>query len=146
MAISALCFTSWINPPLALLAGLMLSLMLGNPYSTKVQQASRYLLQLSVVGLGFGVNLVSALAGGAPRLELIIGSAVFTIILGLLIGRLFSINGKIVLLLSSGTAICGGSAIAAVSPIIEAKEHQISVSIGTVFILNSIALFVFPFI
>lgn len=146
LAISILCFTPWINPPIALLAGVVLSLLMGNPYSTKVQNVSKYLLQFSVVGLGFGVNLTSALAGGAPKLELIIGSAVFTILLGLLIGKLFAIDKKIVLLLSSGTAICGGSAIAAVSPVIEAKEHQISVSIGTVFILNSIALLVFPYI
>ena len=146
VAISVLCFTPWINPPIALLAGVVLSLLMGNPYSSKVQSISKYLLQLSVVGLGFGINLTSALAGGAPRLELIIGSALFTILLGLLIGRFLSIDKKIVLLLSSGTAICGGSAIAAVSPVIRAKEHQISVSIGTVFILNSIALFIFPFI
>ena len=146
VVIAVLCFTSWVNPPIALLAGVVLALVMGNPYTSQVQNISKYLLQISVVGLGFGVNLTSALAGGAPRLELIIGSAVLTIFLGLLIGKLFSLDKKIVLLLSSGTAICGGSAIAAVSPVIEAKEHQISVSIGTVFILNSIALFIFPFI
>ncbi|PCH91427.1 MAG: putative sulfate exporter family transporter [Bacteroidetes bacterium] len=146
VSISLLCFTPWVNPPIALFAGVVLSLVIGNPYSSQVQNVSKYLLQLAVVGLGFGVNLTSALAGGAPRLEFIIGSAVLTILLGLLVGKLLGIDKKIVLLLSSGTAICGGSAIAAVSPVIEAKEHHISVALGTVFVLNAIALFIFPFI
>lgn len=102
------------------------------------------LLQVSVVGLGFGMNLYSAMKAGSQGVLFTVVSIITTLALGLLLGRLFKTDEKTSYLVAAGTAICGGSAIAAVSPVIQAKEEQISVSLGIVFILNAIALFIFP--
>ncbi len=139
----ALCLTPWVSPAIALLMGLIVAQTIGQPFSQLNSKATGLLLKISVVGLGFGMNMFSALEAGKEGFIFTVFSIFATIGLGLLIGKLLGINDKIVKLISSGTAICGGSAIAAVSPIIRADEKQISVSLGIVFILNSVALFVF---
>jgi uncharacterized integral membrane protein (TIGR00698 family) len=135
-----------ISPPLALLAGLFYGFSFAMPYPKQTRTASRWLLQASVVGLGFGMNLHQVVrAGGSGFVYTATGIAT-TMLLGLLIGRLIVVDRKVSFLINVGTAICGGSAIAAVSPIIHADDEEIAVSLGTVFVLNSIALLIFPFI
>ena len=109
------------------------------------KKTSKYLLQYSVVGLGFGMNLHSALASGKEGMEFTVISVIGTLVIGWFIGRkLFKIDRNTAYLISSGTAICGGSAIAAVGPVLKAKDSEMSVALGTIFILNAIALFIFP--
>lgn len=140
------CLTPYVSPPIALALGLMLAFTLGNPFPAATKKATKYLLQASVVLLGFGMNLTSVIKAGRDGVLFTLATIFGTLVLGFLIGKLFNINSKISALISSGTAICGGSAIAAVAPAIDADADEISVSLGTVFILNSIALFVFPLI
>jgi uncharacterized integral membrane protein (TIGR00698 family) len=109
-------------------------------------KATHILLQISVVGLGFGMNINSAMKAGKEGIVFTVLSILGTIIIGVLLGKVLKIEKKISFLISTGTAICGGSAIAAISPVIKADEKQISVALGTIFILNSVALIVFPFI
>jgi uncharacterized integral membrane protein (TIGR00698 family) len=135
-----------ISPPVALVAGLIYGFSFTMPYPRQTRTASRWLLQASVVGLGFGMNLHQVVrAGGSGFVYTATGIAT-TMLLGLFIGRLIVVDRKVSFLINVGTAICGGSAIAAVSPIIHADDEEIAVSLGTVFVLNSIALLVFPFI
>ena len=141
-----LCITPWITPPVALLMGLIVAQFIGHPFLHLNQKATHLLLQISVVGLGFGMNVHSALKAGKQGLLFTIISISGTLTLGWLLGKIFKIDKKTSLLVSSGTAICGGSAIAAISPVIQSEEKQISVALGTVFILNSVALFIFPVI
>jgi len=138
------CLTPFIDPPLALLLGFVLSLTIGNPYIHLNHKETNLLLKTSVVGLGFGMNLNHAIEAGKQGLIFTFFSITLTLLSGWLIGRWFKIDRKTSFLISSGTAICGGSAIAAVSPIVQADEKQMSVALGTIFILNSIALLVFP--
>src|SRR5690606_24482214 len=109
-------------------------------------KATQYLLQISVVGLGFGMQLESAVNAGKEGFLFTVISIIGTLVAGAVLGKIFRIDKVISYLVSSGTAICGGSAIAAVSPIIKADEKQISVALGIVFILNALALFIFPYI
>jgi uncharacterized integral membrane protein (TIGR00698 family) len=133
-----------ISPPLALVVGLIYGFSFAMPYPKQTRTASRWLLQASVVGLGFGMNLHQVVrAGGSGFVYTATGIAT-TMLLGLLIGRLIAVDRKVSFLINVGTAICGGSAIAAVSPIIHADDEEIAVSLGTVFVLNSIALLIFP--
>jgi uncharacterized integral membrane protein (TIGR00698 family) len=141
-----LCLTPWISPPMALCMGLIVAQFIGHPFLHLNQKATTLLLQVSVVGLGFGMNIRSALQAGREGIVFTIISIVGTLLLGTVLGRLFRTDKKTSHLISSGTAICGGSAIAAISPVIGAQEKQISVALGTIFILNSVALFIFPFI
>ena len=141
-----LCLTPWITPPIALFMGLVVAQFIGHPFLDLNQKATSLLLQVSVVGLGFGMNVNSALKAGKQGVVFTIVSIFGTLILGTILGKLFKIEKKTSHLVSCGTAICGGSAIAAISPVITAEEKQISVALGTVFILNSVALFVFPMI
>jgi len=138
------CLSPLISPSIALLMGLIIAQFVGHPYLRLNHRATHILLKISVVGLGFGMNINSALTAGKEGFIFTIASIVITLILGIFIGKLLKINRKISYLISAGTAICGGSAIAAISPVIKAKENQISIAIGSIFILNSIALFVFP--
>jgi len=144
VALLGLCLTSWISPPLALFIGLIAAQTIGHPFVHLNQKATSILLQFSVVGLGFGMNIFSAIEVGREGFIFTICSIFGTLTLGLLLGRFLKIEHKTSFLISAGTAICGGSAIAALSPVMQAKEKQISVALGTVFILNSVALFVFP--
>ena len=134
----------WVSPAVALFMGIALALTIGAPYPKANKKVSKYLLQAAVVGLGFGMNLHSALAAGREGMLFTIASVVGVMILGVTLGRLLKVNPKNAYLISSGTAICGGSAIAAVSPIIDADENDTSLALATIFILNAIALFIFP--
>jgi uncharacterized integral membrane protein (TIGR00698 family) len=138
------CLTPWVTPPLALVLGLFIALFVGHPFLHLNHKATHLLLQVSVVGLGFGMDAASTLRAGREGLLFAVASIAGTLGFGLLLGRIFKIEKKTSLLISGGTAICGGSAIAALSPVIRADERQVSVAIGTVFILNSVALFLFP--
>jgi uncharacterized integral membrane protein (TIGR00698 family) len=143
-AILLFCLTPWCSPPIALALGLVLALTIGNPFKTA--KATKLLLQISVVGLGFGMNLQKVLDAGRAGILFTIATIAGTLLLGFLLGRAMKIPRTTAHLISSGTAICGGSAIAAVGPVVGATEEEMSVSLGTVFILNSIALFLFPII
>ncbi len=136
---------SWVTPPVALFLGLAFALLCGQAYPKFNKKVSKKLLQYSVVGLGFGMNLQASLASGKEGMMFTIISVVGTMILGMLIGcKVLKLNRDTSYLISSGTAICGGSAIAAVGPVIKAKESDMSVALATIFVLNAIALFVFP--
>lgn len=138
-------YSAWVTPPVALFAGLAFALSLGQAYPAFNKKVSRYLLQYSVVGLGFGMNLHESLASGKEGMEFTIISVVGTMLVGMLIGRkLLNVERDTAYLVSSGTAICGGSAIAAVGPVLKAKDSDMSVALATVFVLNAVALFIFP--
>jgi len=139
-----LCLSPIISPPIALLMGLIIAQFIGHPYLNLNHKATKILLQVSVVGLGFGMNVESAMKAGKEGVVFTVISIVGTLVIGFFMGKFLKIEKKTSFLISSGTAICGGSAIAAISPVIKADEKQISVALGTIFILNSIALFVFP--
>ena len=137
----------WVSPPVSLLCGLVFALVFGEAYPTFNKTMSKKLLQYSVVGLGFGMNVYSALASGGTGMLFTIISVFGTLLLGWFIGtKLFKIDSVLSYLISAGTAICGGSAIAAVGPIVKAKSTDMTVSLGVVFILNAVALFIFPVI
>jgi uncharacterized integral membrane protein (TIGR00698 family) len=144
VALVLFCLTPWCSPPLALALGLVLALTIGHPFRTS--KLTKILLQLSVVGLGFGMNLQRVVEAGRTGLLFTIATIFGTLTIGYLIGRALRISTGTAHLISSGTAICGGSAIAAVGPVIGATDEEMSVSLGTVFILNAIALFAFPMI
>ena len=136
---------SWATPPVVLFLGLSFALVCGQPYPAFNKKMSKMLLQYSVVGLGFGMNVEASLASGKEGMMFTIISVFGTLLLGWLVGRvLLKVDKNTSYLISSGTAICGGSAIAAVGPVIKAKDSEMSVALGIVFILNAIALFIFP--
>ena len=138
-------FSVWVTPPVALFLGLAFALLFGQAYPKFNKKVSKKLLQYSVVGLGFGMNLHESLASGKEGMLFTIVSVVGTMLIGMFIGRkLLKVNRDTSYLISSGTAICGGSAIAAVGPVIKAKDSDMSVALATIFVLNAIALFVFP--
>ncbi len=140
----SVCLTPFVSPAIALLLGLAVAQLSGHPYLHLNHKATHLLLQVSVVGLGFGMNVHSAMQAGKEGVLFTIASISSTLLFGFLIGKWLKIEKKTSYLISNGTAICGGSAIAAISPVIKAEEKQISVALGCVFILNSVALFVFP--
>ena len=141
-----LCLTPLVSPPSALLLGLIIALFVGHPYLQYNNRATQLLLKISVVGLGFGMNIHSALKAGKEGILFTVVSIFGTMVFGYFLGKVLKIEKKTSYLISTGTAICGGSAIAAISPVIKAEEKQISVALGAVFILNSIALIFFPII
>lgn len=132
------------SPPFALALGLLLAFTIGNPFPELSGKPTKYLLQASVVLLGFGMNLEAIVKAGREGILFTIATIFGTLALGYLVGRFLTVPAKTSTLISSGTAICGGSAIAAVGPAINAEHEEMSVSLGTVFILNSVALFLFP--
>jgi uncharacterized integral membrane protein (TIGR00698 family) len=140
------CLTPWASPPIALALGLILALTLRHPYPARNSKVTKVLLQVSVVLLGFGMNLQKVIEAGRTGILFTIVTIVGTLLLGFLLGRAMGISRTTSHLISSGTAICGGSAIAAVGPVVNANDEEMSVALGTVFILNSIALFAFPMI
>jgi len=142
----AICTLPFIDTPIALLLGIILAQTVQHPFPLFSKKAIHTLLQISVVGLGFGMNAWQALDAGKQGLLFTIVSITTTLLLGTFIGKRLHIDKNTAYLISTGTAICGGSAIAAVSPIIKPSEKQISTALGTVFILNSVALFLFPWI
>ena len=140
-------YSAWVTPPVALFLGLSFALLCGQAHPKFNKKISKYLLQYSVVGLGFGMNLQASLASGKEGMEFTVISVVGTLLIGWVIGRKFlKVDRDTSYLISSGTAICGGSAIAAVGPVLRAKDSEMSVALGTIFILNAIALFIFPVI
>lgn len=124
--------------------GFIFHLSLGHPFASKNKSAVNWSLKIAVVGLGFGIQYEKALAAGQEGFVLTVIGISLTLLLGWLLGKLLKLNPKSSYLLSTGTAICGGSAIAAIAPIIKAEERDISMAIGTVFLLNSVALLIFP--
>ena len=144
--IPALRFLStWVTPPVVLFIGLVFALLCGQAYPTFNKNISKKLLQYSVIGLGFGMNLQASLASGKEGMLFTIISVIGTLLIGMFIGcKILKLNRNTSYLISSGTAICGGSAIAAVGPIIKAKDTDMSMALATVFILNAIGLFLFP--
>ena len=136
----------WTPPWAALLAGTAIALSLGNPCSLATTRASKWLLQLAVIGLGAGVNLAIVVRVGAQGLGYTLAGLLFTFALGAWLARRLGIGAKIAALIGAGTGICGGSAIAAVAPAIGASLAETTASLATVFLLNGVALIVFPFV
>ncbi len=136
----------WASPPLALTAGLVFAIISVHPWPAQSRSWSRFLLQASVVALGFGMNLQQVLHAGRSGFLFTALGISFAMIVGMSLGRIMRVQPTSAFLIATGTAICGGSAIAAVGPIAGATEDEMSVSLGTVFILNSAALLTFPFI
>lgn len=141
-----LCTLPFIDTPFALLLGIILAQTVKHPFLKMSKKITHILLQVSVVGLGFGMNAWQALDAGKQGLLFTAFSITATLTLGLFIGKRLKVDNNTSYLVSTGTAICGGSAIAAISSIIKSNEKQISTALGAVFILNSIALFLFPWI
>ena len=135
-----------ISPSVALAGGIAFGFAFEHPFRLQSHELAKWLLQASVVALGFGMNLKQVLHAGRSGFLYTAISICCAMLLGLLFGSLLKVAGKASFLISAGTAICGGSAIAAISPITGADQEEISVSIGTVFVLNSVALLIFPFI
>ena len=133
-----------VSPSLALFAGFFFSFFWGNPYETASSKASKILLKLSVVGLGFGVHITDVIHTGKASIGITLAGIILLWLAGSIAGRFFHLPANTQSLLTFGTAICGGSAIAAMAPVLKAKDHEIAVSIATVFILNAVALVLFP--
>jgi uncharacterized integral membrane protein (TIGR00698 family) len=132
------------SPPIALLGGLIYGFTLAHPFHVESKRLAKFLLQASVVALGFGMNLHQVIHAGRSGFLYTAVSIIVAMLLGLALGYFIQVGKKSSFLISAGTAICGGSAIAAVGPIAEANDEEMAVSLGTVFILNSVALFLFP--
>lgn len=141
-----LCLSTFVSSPVALVSGFIFVYLFGHPLPEINSKAVNILLKVAVVGLGFGMNITQALKAGQDGFSLTVFSIVLTLILGYLIGKKLEMEKRTSHLLASGTAICGGSAIAAVAPAINATEKDMSVSLGVVFLLNSVALVLFPFL
>lgn len=140
----ALCLMPFISPAVALFLGLAFALTAGLPYPVFTKKTSKYLLQFSVVGLGFGMNLHESLQTGKDGMLFTVVSVAAVLVLGMFLGKRLLMDRKTAYLISAGTAICGGSAIAAVGPVVKADDNEMSMALGTVFILNAVALFIFP--
>jgi len=133
-----------VSPPIALACGLVFGFSFAHPFHVESKHLSKFLLQASVVGLGFGMDLHQVLEAGRSGFLYTAGSITITLLLGWGLGRLMGVGQRISFLISTGTAICGGSAIAAIAPITNATEEEIGVSLGVIFLLNSVALLIFP--
>jgi uncharacterized integral membrane protein (TIGR00698 family) len=141
-----LAASGFLSPPLALVAGIIYGMTVEHPYHLDAQRLSRMLLQASVVALGFGIPMAEVLRVGRAGFFYTAASIAIAITLGLLLGRALQVKRGAAGLITVGTAICGGSAIAAVGPIIHANDEDMVVSLGTVFLLNSVALIAFPLV
>ncbi|MDT0678650.1 YeiH family protein [Autumnicola musiva] len=139
-----LCLSGYINSPVALILGFLFTFFLGKPFEKFTGKTIQYLLKISVVGLGFGMYLMETIKTGKEGFTLTVITISATLISGFFLARFLKIEKKLGHLISSGTSICGGSAIAAVSPVIKANPQIISLALGVVFLLNSVALFIFP--
>ena len=133
-----------VSPPVALIGGVVFGFTVEHPLRAESSSLAKLLLQASVVALGFGMNLRQVIATGRAGFVYTAISITCAVVLGLLLGKVLRVGGKASYLITMGTAICGGSAIAALAPITDANEEEISVSMGTVFLLNSVALLLFP--
>lgn len=142
LALAVLSFSPLVSPPIALLFGILFVNIFG-----KVLETDRFvkkLLQYSIIGLGFGINLNTAIEAGSQGFLFTVSTIALVMIFGLFLAKILKIDKTIAQLISAGTAICGGSAIAAVAPILKANSKQTSVALGIVFVLNAVALFIFP--
>jgi uncharacterized integral membrane protein (TIGR00698 family) len=139
-----LSFTGLLSPPIALTLGILFGLCFAHPYAGAVRISARILLQVCVVALGFGMNLHEVLKAGRSGFVYTALGISFALLVGLVLGKTLRVRGNSSFLITAGTAICGGSAIAAVGPILQADDEEMAVSLGTVFILNSVALLIFP--
>jgi len=139
-----LSFTGRLSPPVALTAGILFGLSFTHPYISESRGIARILLQSSVVALGFGMNLHEVLKAGRSGFIYTALGISFALVVGLALGKLLQVRGHSSFLITTGTAVCGGSAIAAIGPILQADEEEMAVSLGTIFILNSVALLIFP--
>lgn len=144
VCLAAACLLPGVSAAHALAAGIAFALLLGNPMPRRSTWASKRLLQISVVGLGFGLGIGQVWQAGRSGILYTAIGIVAALALGWLLGRLFRVRAGTAQLISFGTAICGGSAIAAMAPVIEADDEEIAVSLATVFTLNAVALFLFP--
>lgn len=142
----AMCALPMVSTAQALISGVLFSLLLGNPWSKQSPIWSQRLLQLSVVGLGFGLNLDEVWQVGKSSIVYTLVGIAFTLGAGIVLGRLFKVGRNSAILIACGTAICGGSAIAAISPVIKSEDDETAVALATVFILNSAALLLFPLV
>jgi uncharacterized integral membrane protein (TIGR00698 family) len=138
------CFSGWISPPLALTLGILFGLILTNPLPQQSRTGARLLLQISVVALGFGMNLHEVLKAGRSGFVYTALGIGFSFLVGLSLAKSLRVAGNSGYLITTGTAICGGSAISAVGPILHADAEEMAISLGTVFVLNSVALLIFP--
>jgi uncharacterized integral membrane protein (TIGR00698 family) len=138
------CFTGFLSPPVALTLGILYGLIVTNPLPDESREGAHLFLQVSVVALGFGMNLHAVLKAGRSGFLYTALGITFAILIGLSLGKLLEVRGNSSYLITTGTAICGGSAIAAMAPILQASAEEMAISLGTVFILNSIALLIFP--
>lgn len=142
--LALVCLTPLVSSPIALALGFGLAVLIGNPFEKHLHKSIHLLLQISIVGLGFGLKLNEALDAGKTGFLLTVVSICTVMILGYILGKLFKLDKKLSYLISAGTAICGGSAIAAVSPIIKPSTKEISLGLAIIFTLNSVALFIYP--
>jgi len=142
LALAVLSFSPLVSPPIALLFGILFVNIFGKVLET--DSFVKKLLQYSIVGLGFGINLNTAIEAGSQGFLFTVSTIALVMIFGLLLAKILKIDKTIAQLISAGTAICGGSAIAAVAPILKANSKQTSVALGIVFVLNAVALFIFP--
>jgi len=140
----ALAASGLVSPPVALAVGLLFGFSFPHPFDQSAKKLSRYLLQASVVGLGFGMNLHDVIRAGRSGFVYTVLGISFAMLAGMALGTLLGMTRIPAFLIATGTAICGGSAIAAVGPIIGASSEQMAVSLGTIFVLNSVALLIFP--
>lgn len=136
--------SGFVSPPVALATGLVFGLLFSHPYGGEAKKLSKWLLQASVVGLGFGMNLQQVVRAGRSGFVYTVMGISFALLAGMGLGVLLGVRRIPAFLISTGTAICGGSAIAAVGPITHASDEEMAVSLGTVFVLNSVALLIFP--
>jgi len=146
IALACLCLFPIISSPVALILGFTIATLGWVPAQLDLGGITKKLLSLSIVGLGFGIHIDQAIQASADNIGLIVISIVSTLLMGLILTRAFNVDPKTGHLIASGTAICGGSAIAAVAPAIDANNEQASHALATIFILNSVALFVFPLV
>ena len=144
LVLTAISLVIWASPPVALIAGILFTLAIGHPFVHWNHKITKWLLQICVVLLGFGMNLPVVLRLGLNGSLFAAATIGATLTLGYWLGRKLALDRKTTVLISAGTAICGGSAIAAVSSVIAATEAEIAVSIGTIFLLNAVALYLFP--
>lgn len=144
IALLLISFTGIVSPPIALGLGVLFGLSFSHPFEKESRIAAKFLLQASVVALGFGMNLHEVLKAGRSGFVYTALGIIFALALGFVFGKVLQVQGNSSYLITAGTAICGGSAIAAIGPILQAEEEEMAVSLGTVFILNSVALLIFP--
>lgn len=140
------CFTPWVSSPIALTLGFLLTSFGFVPHSIPVTKITKKLLAYSIVGLGFGINIDQAIYATEQGFGIIVTSIFSTLFIGTLLAKKMKLERQTGHLIASGTAICGGSAIAAVAPAINAKDQPVGMALAVVFVLNSVALFVFPII